>query len=96
MNDQEMRQRRNRMAVAGSTRRLLKIIPHIADQPVRVALGPERAAHLIVGIGFGLGKLIERFVHVKDRAVATAAQVEIVKDGGGTGVTTAEFKDIPA
>src|SRR5688500_15978861 len=95
MDDQEMRQRQNRMAIPMSAGGLLKVLADVADQGRRAAFRLQRSAHLIIRIRLRLRQLIERLVHEKNRTVLAAAQVEIVKDGGRPRIPTNKIEGIP-
>lgn len=95
MYHQQVREGMDSVAVPVTACGLLEILLDVGDELLRAALWPQGAAELIVGVGSRFRELIEGFVHEKDGAVSSSADIQVVEEARGAWIASAELKRIP-
>ena len=74
--------------------RLDALLP-VGDELWRAALSAQCTAELIVGVVSRCRELIKGFVHEKDGAVSSPADIQVIKEARGAWIASAELKRIP-
>ena len=95
MYHQQVREGMDGMAVPVTACGLLEVLLDVGDELLRAALGAQCTAELVVGVGSRFRELIEGFVHEKDGAVSSPADIQVIKEARGAWIAPAEFKRIP-